>query len=132
MHTKNTLKVRLSFIVALIYTLSILILSLIDLHDIKIIELESSDKVYHTFSYTLMVLFWMVHYKLKFKTINFKHFFVLILSVIVFGIIIEYLQLFLTSYRSFDWWDVLSNTIGVIIGFILFMVAEKLFNTEKI
>ena len=126
MHTKSTLKVRLTFIVALIYTLSILILSLINLQDIKIIELKSSDKVYHTLSYTLMILLWMVHYKLKFKTITFKHFFVLMLSVIFFGIIIEYLQLFLTSYRSFDWWDVLANTIGVIMGFLLFMIAKKI------
>ena len=132
MHTKITLKVKLFFLIALIYTILILTLSLINLSDVKVIKLESSDKVYHAVSYGLMILLWLFFYKIKFKTVSSKQSFTLILVIIVFGIIIEYLQLFLTSYRSFDWWDVAANTGGVIIGFLLFKTTLKLFNNKNI
>ena len=130
--TKITLKARLSFFLALFYSISILILSLVNLSDIKMIKLETSDKVYHAISYALMIFFWLLYYKIKFKTVSSKQNLTLVLFIIGFGIIIEYLQLILTSYRSFDWWDVIANTAGVLIGFASFMAFLKLFNYEKI
>jgi VanZ family protein len=42
--------------------------------------------------------------------------------VIVFGMLIEVLQGTLTTYRQPDWADVLANSIGVFIAFILCVV----------
>lgn len=47
------------------------------------------------------------------------------LFAILFGIFIEVLQGSLTSTRSFDYYDVLANTTGVIIAAIMLKVLTK-------
>ena len=122
---KSILKAKLLFLLALIYSLSILVLSLINLKNIDIINLNASDKFYHALCYALMVFLWLLHFHFKFRPQNIKGKLVLSSIIIIFGIIIEVLQLVLTNYRSFDWWDVVANTLGVCIGLISFSIVKK-------
>lgn len=131
MTIKSILKAKLFFLLALIYSLSILVLSLINLKNIDIINLNASDKFYHTSCYALMVLLWLLYFHFKFKPQNIKGKLILSALIIIFGIIIEVLQLALTNYRSFDWWDAFANTIGVCIGFISFSIVQKFLIRKK-
>ena len=128
MSTKYTLKAKILLYVAVIYSISILVLSLANLGQIEIIKLEASDKIYHAVCYAIMSFLWFGHAKFKSKELNFKIILIIIVLISLFGIIIEYLQLTLTDYRTFDWWDVLANFIGIILGILMFKSLQKIFN----
>jgi len=110
------------------YSFLILILSLININDIEIVTLEASDKFYHTVCYAIMAFLWSYYLKLKTGTLKNNFILVLVFLISSFGIIIEVLQLAITDYRSFDWWDVLANFAGIILGILIFKVSQKLFN----
>ncbi|XGA85186.1 VanZ family protein [Polaribacter sejongensis] len=42
-----------------------------------------------------------------------------------FGIIIEVLQQTLTTYRTGDYKDAIANTVGILLGFIIFNLILK-------
>ena len=125
---KHTLKAKVFLSIAILYSLAILFLSLVNLQKVEIIKLEASDKIYHAGCYCLMVLLWSLFTKSKSHSYNLKIKSILFVSISLFGIIIEYLQLYLTNYRAFDWWDVLANCIGVFVGILIFSALQKLFN----
>ncbi|RRO20269.1 VanZ family protein [Flavobacteriaceae bacterium 14752] len=131
MTIKNILKDKtLSFSVAVIYSLAILILSLINLESSPI-KIETSDKVYHFVSYTLMAIFWLWFLKTTRNKTSYTSVSLIILSIIVYGIIIEYLQLNLTNYRMFDWNDVKANVFGTIFGYLIFFIASRILFSYK-
>lgn len=130
--TNRTLKAKILFLIAVSYSILILILSIANLRDIDMIKLENSDKFYHLFCYALMTMVWFFYLKIKFNTINYKILLILSLAIISYGTIIEILQLSLTTYRQFDWWDVLANSIGVLLGLIIVFIFQRLFNYKKI
>ncbi len=132
MNINHILKVRFVLLLSIAYTVFILVFSLINLKDVDVIKLESSDKVYHTTIYALMVLLWSFYFSLKHKLKNKLQKLWLVFAIIMFGIIIEVLQLLLTDYRSFDWWDVIANITGVIIGLFAFSLIEKYIINENI
>ncbi|PIR12263.1 MAG: hypothetical protein CO023_03730 [Flavobacteriales bacterium CG_4_9_14_0_2_um_filter_35_242] len=82
---------------------------------------NNSDKILHTFSYTLLSLSWLFYFK-PIKNLKVKFF--LALNLFFFGIIIEVLQSTLTTYRTGSLYDVVANTIGIFIALFSF---EKLF-----
>ena len=43
----------------------------------------------------------------------------------LFGIIIEMLQVTLTSYRSFDFFDIIANILGLCLGLILVSILKN-------
>ena len=59
-------------------------------------------------------------------TVNKKHYIFYLLGFLIFGIGIELAQ-GMTSYRSFSLLDMVANTAGVFIGFILCLLTNKLF-----
>jgi VanZ family protein len=77
-----------------------------------------------------MAFLWSFYCFERLKVFKLTQKIILLLSVIGFGIIIEYLQLFLTDYRSFDWWDALANSVGAIIGLLIFSLIQKRFNLK--
>lgn len=128
MTIKHTLKAKILLFIAILYSILILVLSLANLNKVEIVKLESSDKLYHLVCYALLSFLWVYFVKLKLKALNSRIIFVTILLISIFGIIIEYLQLMLTDYRTFDWWDALANFTGVIFGILTFKLYQKLFN----
>jgi glycopeptide antibiotics resistance protein len=53
------------------------------------------------------------------------------LALVVYGIVIELLQGSATTYRTPDVWDVLANSIGVILGSLTFLLFFKKFKGLK-
>jgi len=87
-------------------------------------EFNPTDKLLHGVAYFILTLLWLFYYVVKKSEIlKYKwRFFNISVLVIVFGMLIEVLQGTLTTYRQPDWADVLANSIGVFIAFILCVV----------
>ena len=102
------------FIIAIGVTIGIAYLSLMKVPKTEI-SFTSSDKVYHLFAYFTLTICWLFSFYKK-PSLKFK----IITVCIVYGIIIEVLQHTLTAYRTGDFYDVLANTTGILLGMIVF------------
>jgi VanZ family protein len=118
----------LFLIPAIVYTIAILYLSLINLADTPVKELGLSDKVMHGGAYFGLNLLWMFFVIFNYKNNRFlAKILVISLAAIVFGIFIEVLQDRLTTYRQLDLYDVLANSIGVVsAGIIVWLLKDSL------
>jgi len=117
---KNLLTDKAIYI-ALFVSVLILILSLIPVHSKLLGEIKNFDKIIHTIFYTVLCLSWLFYFK-PLKNLKLK--LSVGLGLIIYGIIIEVLQEKLTTYRTGSFFDALANTIGILIGILLF---EKLY-----
>ena len=89
------------------------------------VDIDDADKFYHGMAYFVLNGLWLlVVRKVKLKS-SFVTFLKISILVIVFGIIIEILQGELTTNRTFDYFDILANSIGVILSFLCFLLIKK-------
>lgn len=115
-------KLLLAF--AIFSTLMIAYLSLTDISDLPNLEVKNEDKFYHMIAYFILNTVWLLALSSNaFGRLKF-HIFISI-GIIIFGIIIELLQDILTDYRTFDLYDILANSLGVILSFICFEFFQK-------
>jgi len=126
---KNWLQDKAVYI-AVIITVTIVFLSLLNPSSIPTPSIHVSDKIMHTFAYFSLMLSWkFVFNKRRELRISIIIFFLLFL----FGIVLELLQASLTTYRTADWRDVIANTIGLLMGLFMYPILYKtIFKTEKI
>ncbi|MFL0354150.1 VanZ family protein [Xanthomarina sp. GH4-25] len=99
--------------------LTIVSLVKLDLDNVEEIIPSFSDKIFHFLAYILFTGLWFNTFFYKFRNNKNQS---IIRSVIVsalFGIIIEVLQLLITTSRSFDVKDILANLLGILIAAIL-------------
>jgi len=82
------------------------------------------DKIEHAIAYAFMSFFWMLSSKLKQVNASFVS---LAIFMIVFGIIIELLQTYLIVSRTGDVLDVLANSLGVFLGYIVLRLLKRLY-----
>lgn len=91
------------------------------------IDVDQTDKLLHILAYCGLMILW---FNALFNTRNInkiKSFTYSISIAFIFGIIIEVLQGVFTSSRNLDLYDILANSIGITIGFIVvngFMVKD--------
>ncbi len=116
MHIKTLLKDN-SLYISIAITILIALLSLIKMQPKLIVEVSNLDKLEHSFAYMVLTISWLVSRDAKFKTTPYL---VVLIGCLVFGIIIEVLQERLTTYRSASLLDVVANSLGITLGFILF------------
>ncbi|MEO9571074.1 MAG: VanZ family protein [Polaribacter sp.] len=107
------------FIIAIGITIGIAYLSLMQVPKTQL-SFTSSDKVYHLFAYFTLTICWLFSFYKK-TSLKYK----IVITCIIYGIIIEILQHTLTKYRTGDIYDVLANTIGIILGLIVFNLILK-------
>ena len=121
-HIKALLEDNAIFI-AIFFTISITIGSLVK-SDVIAIEIVSiSDKTIHFIAYFFLMLSWLyVFFKKKSFSKNVKFIFI---GCIVFGIIIEIIQGVTTTYRTLSFLDVAANTFGVFFASTVFHFFEK-------
>ncbi|WP_299106376.1 VanZ family protein [uncultured Tenacibaculum sp.] len=106
-----------SIIIAIGVTISIAILSLAKLGKYPLpISFSNIDKIEHAIAYFFLTLFWLLALKNKVSIA------IIVLCCFAYGIIIEVLQGVLTTYRFAEYYDILANTIGILIAFIFFRV----------
>lgn len=106
---------------ALIWALSILVLLFIPTGGVKEVETRGIDKLLHfTMFAMLCYLALSGHYKkMRFSPNRISSLKFVLLACLIYSIVTETLHLFI-SYRSFDWFDMLANATGCVIGFIYF------------
>ena len=102
------------FIVAILITITIAYLSLMRMPKMKE-SFGNVDKVYHLIAYFTLSVCWLFSFYKK-KALKY----IIVISCITFGIIIEVLQQTLTVYRTGDYRDALANTLGILLGLIVF------------
>ena len=115
---KNLLKGSI-FIIALIISITIVFLSLLQLPSSKI-NIINIDKAYHSIAYFALGITWLFAY---YKKPEKKYF--IVICCIIFGIIIEVLQNSLTSYRTGDYVDAIANSCGVLLALLIFNLFVK-------
>ncbi|MBE0674700.1 MAG: VanZ family protein [Bacteroidales bacterium] len=82
-----------------------------------------ADKLFHVimyFSLTVVVLVQYRHLTVKTATVV-----LMVMGAFAYGVIIEFLQRWLTSGRSFELADILFNLAGIISATILFFLFRK-------
>lgn len=113
------------FVLSILYTFLLLLLCLISLNNLPKVSISYADKIFHLIAYIIFTLLWFFSFFLRFKVKIYRSITISVLFATLFGIFIEVLQGSLTSTRSFDYYDVLANTTGVIIAAIMLKVLTK-------
>ena len=111
---------KLLLLVATIYTVVLVIASLINLNGVPSLGSSFDDKIYHVVAYMILGLMWMFYFK-PFKT---KHIPLKVLfATVLLGYILELLQYLVNPNRTYDTFDLIANAIGALIGT---FIASKL------
>lgn len=111
------------FYFAVIWTLVIMILSLLSaakIKELQVVDILGIDKAGHIFFYVILSFLWA-----KAAEINGKSQGLIIFLCISFGFFLEILQFYLSIGRTLDFYDALANVIGVYIGIFLFNKTLK-------
>lgn len=116
---------RSSIYLAIGFAILILILSLAKLNSFPDIgNFQNSDKVKHTLAYSVLSFFWLISCQLGKINIKILH---LILIIIAYGVIIEVLQMRLTTYRTGDLLDIIANSLGVFLGYLFLKLVNRIY-----
>ncbi len=105
-------------------------LSLLNTDDLPSISVNHIDKFYHLFFYTVLAIFWNLFYFSLSKINIIKQYSLSFVFSFTLGLLLEYMQK-LSGFRTFDWFDVLFNTLGIIFGTII-VILSKDFLIKKI
>lgn len=129
-HIKRLLVNRFVFPFALLYTCTISVLFFIPGGNLPEVQFSAIDKVAHGSIYFFLVNLWLLFLFVN-NGFEFKRKWVpaLILSVLLYGIIIEILQAHFTVSRSADIWDVVANLLGSLIGTYFFLRIKSTLKT---
>ena len=111
-HIKNLLKDK-SVYFAVLITIVIAFLSLVRMGK-QPVNFAYLDKIEHSIAYTVLTFFWLLAFG---KTTRNK--LIVVIFCVFYGIIIEVLQ-GENTYRTFDFADMFANSIGTVIGLLLF------------
>jgi VanZ family protein len=105
-------------VISLNYLGIIIILSLMPAEDVPQIALfEGVDKLVHLSMY--LGFTWLLCWSLHSGNKTFINYIVIILTI-CWGILMEVFQLIMHFGRAFEWLDILANSIGAIIGVIIY------------
>lgn len=115
---------------AVIWTIVITVLSLVTIKETPsfVLQLPFKDKIVHFIFYFVFVILWCFSLLQIKNNLRFK----ILLTAVFYGIIIEVLQCVVTENRTADFYDVLANTLGAIVAFIIFPYLEKIFIKTEI
>jgi len=111
------------FLIAITITLLIAYLSLMRMPKFDLdFNPRNIDKVYHSLAYFALCIAWLFSFVKKHQ---YKY--LIVFLCIIYGIVIEFLQSILTSYRTGDIIDVLANSFGILLALIVFnQILKKL------
>ncbi len=120
-HIKNLLEHN-AFVIAIGLTLLIAFLSLSKPIDLDIpIHITFLDKILHATVYFVLTLSWL------FALRNFAKSKMVVITIFLYGILMEFLQGWLTITREKDPFDVVANSLGILIAMLIFNKIYKYF-----
>ena len=115
-HIENWLLGKALYI-ALFISITIALLSLINTNQLPKPSVGVSDKVLHVSAYIVLFWSWLLVFR---KDSSLKTRLILFMVLFFFGIVLEWMQGELTSYRTADWKDIIANSMGLFLGFFTF------------
>jgi len=100
-------------LVSIAYTLALVIASLITLNGVPSLGSSFDDKIYHIVAYFGLAVLWGLYVKpFKIKRLIF----IVFLAAVFLGFILELLQYFVNSNRTYDTYDLIANSLGALFG----------------
>ncbi|MDN3723376.1 VanZ family protein [Aequorivita sp. SDUM287046] len=127
-HIKHLLADKPLLFIALLYSCAISILFFIPNPELPKVHFSAMDKVAHSLIYFILVNLWMLYLFIKNNFIfSNRWIWIVLLSVLLYGIIIEIFQQLLTTSRSADIMDVAANLVGSVIGIYFFRSIKNKF-----
>ena len=109
---------RSLIVLSVCLTLGIVFLSLTRLGQIAPEGFTQIDKFYHFSAYFVLTFSWLLSlFKGRF---NLKKALWTAIGIILFGIILEVFQKYLTDYRTLDYADAIANSAGVVVAVLFF------------
>ena len=124
----NLMSDKTNFYFQIIGSFSVLVL-LIYLHfmqapSIDLINLNQVDKLAHVLMFFLTMM-WFMYVTAK------PHQLLVGVSLIVFGLVLEYIQMNFVPDRTFEWFDWIADGIGVVLCFFIVRVlTDKFFDSS--
>ncbi|AJR03173.1 VanZ family protein [Siansivirga zeaxanthinifaciens] len=107
------------------YTVALTVACLVNINKFPKVDISFFDKIFHSITYLVLTLLWFSTFFFNF---NYKRSKALLYAAgfsSVFGIIIEVLQGVLTVNRSADIYDVLANSLGVLLAGLFIILKRK-------
>lgn len=118
---------NLFFWIAFSWTLVVAYFCLVPSSDIPSVSIPHLDKLAHSFFHFVFTILWFLFFKKQVKKRNQTK--LLVGSVIFslfFVIVIEVLQVRLTTTRNGDFFDVLANLSGAILAFVFVLIVKQI------
>ena len=113
-----------AYLISFALTATIIYLSLSSLEHIPV-KITVSDKFLHSFAYVILTLSWFFAVKKSHQQLRSK--LLIVLAVFLFGVIIEILQEKLTDNRMMDYYDVVANSVGILLALSSFNFLLKVY-----
>lgn len=111
---RHTLANSLLLLIAVGYTIGLLVVSLIQIESEELpVNFPFADKLFHFGVYFLLTCLWHLFYFNKKNKKKYLPNLWICGAAVAFGIIVELLQKYTTTYRGFEWLDIVANTSGV-------------------
>ena len=126
---------KIALRVSLFYTLLITIAFLLPASGkLNLFKLFDSsipiDKILHVIIHLILAFLWLnVIFIQNNQVIKVKLIAITVLSCVFYGIIVEILQEQLINSRRADFMDVIANSVGTLLGFLLFLKVKFRFNS---
>jgi VanZ family protein len=85
---------------------------------------NNADKLVHTAMYFMLTFVLIYQYRREAS----KNWVLILLATLAFSysVLMEILQMTVTTNRKFEWYDILANFAGVILGVMLFLMLRRL------
>ena len=111
-----------AYLIAISVTILIAYLSLSNPIKIDIpMKISFLDKIFHSFAYFILTITWL------FALRNYSKNKFILITLLLYGILIEFLQAWLTSTRQKEFLDVVANSIGILIALLIYKYLYKYF-----
>mgnify|MGYP001566739113 CR=1 FL=1 len=116
-------------LLVILYICCIAAISLLPPKDLPQIPLfPGADKIIHFLMYLVFSLLfcWALRIEKNYYRLLF-----IILATIGWGLFMEIIQLTMRAGRSFSWYDIFANSVGVFVGILIYVVAVRESQSRK-
>lgn len=115
---------RNAYFISFALTAIIIYLSLSSLKNLPV-KISVSDKFLHSLAYVTLTLSWLFAIKKSHQEIRSK--LLIAAAIFIFGVTLEILQETITENRAMDYYDVIANTVGILLALSSFSYLLKVY-----
>jgi VanZ family protein len=126
-HTKKLLEAKTLLFLGVLYTFIITYLFVAPKPDLPEIDFFiSMDKIGHFLIHVILSFIWLAYFFVRGNyVLTIRYVFLIAFVCIIYGIVIEVFQQMLLANRKADLSDILANSIGTLVGMLLFLNVKK-------